>query len=282
VERGAWSKQCRAWGGGSEGRGAWNGGGRDGVCRGNRRRWSEGNERGGEVAGVAPREGFEAEVEDAVKFVERDAHIEAGFGGGEPGAPGGLHEGEAIEIEPADGIRSDGFDGGLFVSFEPSAERGDAVFDKVEAGALHDIVFGSIGGADDFFGDAEGGTDLGAGELTIFEELEVGGGEGRFDDFGAIPEDKRGVGDTGAAFTIFEFGQDLEALGFVELFSGTDDEAVIGVIFEEAAHEGSGGEIRFSWEVGDVEGGQAAPEVEGVGEFFEPDFFGEEDLGKEG
>ena len=32
----------------------------------------------------------------------------------------------------------------------------------------------------------------------------------------------------------------------------------------------------------DGERGEAAPGAEGVGEFFEPDFFGEEDLGVEG
>ncbi len=36
-----------------------------------------------EIRDVAPGEGFEAEVEDAVEFVEGDAHIEADLGGGE-------------------------------------------------------------------------------------------------------------------------------------------------------------------------------------------------------
>ena len=44
---------------------------------------------GGEEAGVAPGEGPEAEVEDAVEFVEGDAHVEAGAGGGEALAAGG-------------------------------------------------------------------------------------------------------------------------------------------------------------------------------------------------
>src|SRR5258708_1978834 len=55
-----------------------------------------------------------------------------------------------------------------------------------------------------------------------------------------------------------------------------------GVFLEEAAHERGGGEIGFGGEVGDDEGREAAPEVEGVGEALEPDFFGEEDLGFEG
>ena len=94
MEGGAWTKHCRAWGDGSGGRGAWNGGGRDGVYRGNRRRWSERNESGGEVAGVAPVQGFEAEVQNAVEFVEGDAHVETGFGGGQAVAAGLLHDGE--------------------------------------------------------------------------------------------------------------------------------------------------------------------------------------------
>ena len=47
---------------------------------------------GGEEAGVAPGEGPEAEVEDAVEFVEGDAHVEPGFGGGEAIAAGLLHD----------------------------------------------------------------------------------------------------------------------------------------------------------------------------------------------
>ncbi len=54
------------------------------------------------VAGVAPGERGEAEVEEAVEFVEGDAHVEADFGGGEASAAGGLHDGEGVEVEPAD------------------------------------------------------------------------------------------------------------------------------------------------------------------------------------
>jgi len=49
---------------------------------------------GRKEASVAPREGFEAEIEDPVEFVERDAHVEADFGGGEAVAAGFLHEWE--------------------------------------------------------------------------------------------------------------------------------------------------------------------------------------------
>ena len=58
---------------------------------------------GGEVAGVAPGEGLEAKVEDAVEFVKGDAHVEAGFGGGEAIAACLLHDGEGVKIKPAEG-----------------------------------------------------------------------------------------------------------------------------------------------------------------------------------
>ena len=66
---------------------------------------------------------------------------------------------------------------GVLFGFEPCAEGGDAVLDKVQARTLHDIVLGVVRGGDDFFGDAEGGADLSAGKFAIFEELEIGAGE---------------------------------------------------------------------------------------------------------
>src|ERR1041385_7186761 len=60
-------------------------------------------ELGGEVTFVAVGEGREAEVVHAVEFVEGDAHVETDFGGGQAIATGLLHDGEAVEIEPADG-----------------------------------------------------------------------------------------------------------------------------------------------------------------------------------
>src|SRR6266853_5663354 len=59
-------------------------------------------ELGRKEAGVAPWEGFESEIENAVEFAERDAHVEADFGGGEAVATGFLHDGE---VEPADGVK---------------------------------------------------------------------------------------------------------------------------------------------------------------------------------
>ncbi len=64
--------------------------------------WAERGEICWDKAGVAPRERREAEVEDAVEFIERDAHVETDFGGGEASAAGGLHDGEGVEVEPAD------------------------------------------------------------------------------------------------------------------------------------------------------------------------------------
>jgi len=71
---------------------------------------ASGLERGGEITGIAPWEGFETEIEHAVEFVEGDAHIEADFGRGEPGTSGGFHDGDAVDIEPADSRRIDGLD----------------------------------------------------------------------------------------------------------------------------------------------------------------------------
>src|SRR5207249_4012225 len=78
--------------------------------RGCRRRWYGFGGRlkaGRKVRSVAVRQVWEAEIEDAVEFVEGDAHFETGFGGSETAAAGLLHDGKALEIEPADGIRID-------------------------------------------------------------------------------------------------------------------------------------------------------------------------------
>src|SRR5205807_8815599 len=110
------------------------------------------------------------------------------------GGPGGLHDGKGIEIEPADGFGIDGRDEFLFGGFEAGAERGDSIFDEVEASALHDIVFVVIGGGDDFLGDAKSGADFGAGEFAVFDELKIGAGDGGFDDFATAPEQERTIG----------------------------------------------------------------------------------------
>src|ERR1051326_2492967 len=121
---------------------------------------ADGHELARQEAHVAVRERFEAEVEDSIELVKGNTHVEADFGGGQSLAASGLHDGNAFDIEPSKGGRVDGFDDDLFFCFEASAERGDAILDKVETGTLHDIVFGVLGGRDDFFGNAESGADF--------------------------------------------------------------------------------------------------------------------------
>jgi hypothetical protein len=110
-----------------------------------------------------------------------------------------LHNGEAIEIEPADSVGIELLDGDLFGGFEPGAERGDAIFDEVEPSTAHDVVLGVIGGGEDFFWDTECGADFGAAELAIFEELKVGRRELGLNDFIDTPKDDGLVGRAGAA-----------------------------------------------------------------------------------
>ena len=141
----------------------------------------------GQVADIAPGLGLEAQVENAVKFVEGDAHFEAGPGGGEAIATGLLHDGQGVEIEPANGGGIDRADGLLFFSFEAGTERGDTIFNEIEASAAHDVVFVVIGGSDDFFGDTESGADFGAREFAVFEELKVGRGKFGNDDVIGAP-----------------------------------------------------------------------------------------------
>jgi hypothetical protein len=147
---------------------------------------------------------------------------------------------------------------------------------------LHDVVFVVVGGGDDLFGDAEGGADFAAREFTIFQELKVGTGEAGLDNFGAVGKEERAIGGAGAALSIAEGGVDLSTLFFVELFVGANDEAVIGIIFYESAHEAGGGEVGLGRELGGVKRRETTPEIEGVGEFFEPDLFGQEDVGGKG
>jgi hypothetical protein len=82
---------------------------------------------GWKEASVAPWEGFEAEIEKPIEFVERNTHVKANLGGGQAVAAGFLHDGETVEVKPADGVWVDFFDGGLLFGFEACAERGNAV-----------------------------------------------------------------------------------------------------------------------------------------------------------
>jgi len=208
-----------------------------------------------------------------------------------------LHDGEGVEIEPAHGgaltldpspIRWErgteecGDGGGVFFGFEAGAKWRDAIFDEIEAGTLHDVVFVVVGGSDDFFGDTEGGADLRAREFAVLEELEISGGKPGGNDFVGAPEEEGAIGGAGAATAVAEGGADLLLLFIGEFLLGTDDAAGIGVVVHEAEHKGGSGEIGFGGERGDVERGETAPEIKRVGEAIEPDFFGEEDLGFEG
>lgn len=147
---------------------------------------------------------------------------------------------------------------------------------------MHDVVFVVVGGGDDLFGDTESGTNFGAGEFAIFEELEVGGGKPGSKDFVGAPEEEGTVEGAGVAAPVAQGGADLFLLFVGEWLIGADDEAGIGVVFHEAIHERGGGEIGFGSEGCDVERGEATPEIKRVGEAFEPDLLGEESLGLEG
>jgi hypothetical protein len=222
---------------------------------------------------------FETEIEGAVEFVEGNAHVETDFGGGQTGAPGLLHDGEAVEVEPTDGVWVDGPNDAAFGSFQPGAERGDTIFDEIEAGTLHDVVFIVIGGGDDFFGDPESGADFGSGKFAVLDELEIGAGDRGFDDFTTVPEQERAIGGAATVFAISQSGQELFFLGVIEVVVGAHDDAHVGVVFDEATHVSGGGVIGFHGELGGSERGKTAPEVVGIGEFFMPHFLGEEDLG---
>jgi hypothetical protein len=63
-----------------------------------------------------------------------------------------------------------------------------------------------VGAGENFFGDAESGADFSARELTVFEELEVGGREFGLNDFGGAPEDN---GFIGGALLQLHAGTDL-------------------------------------------------------------------------
>ena len=65
-----------------------------------------------QIAIVSPGQCFEPEIKDTVQLVEGNAHVEAGFGGGQAGATGVLHDRKAVDVEPACGVWVNGSDGG--------------------------------------------------------------------------------------------------------------------------------------------------------------------------
>jgi len=144
---------------------------------------------------------------------------------------------------------------------------------------LHDIVFGFVGGGNDFFRDAESRADFGAREFAVLQELKIAAGEFWFDDFVDAPEENGAIGGACFALPIPESSNDLLPLVVPEKLIRTNDQAGIGIVFDGAAHESRGSEIGSGSLVGYAQGREAAPEVERVGEFFKPDFFGEKELG---
>jgi len=70
----------------------------------------------------------------------------------------------------------------------------------------------------------------------------------------------------------------LGALVVVELLIGPHDQAGVGIVLDDASHEGAGGEVGLCRHLGDIEGRHSAPGVEGVGQLFKPDFFRKENL----
>ncbi len=132
---------------------------------------------GGEGAGVAPGLRFEAEVEDAIEFVERDAHVEAGFGGDEAGAAGGLHDGQAFEIEPAGG-------GNGKLSIADGKGGAEADGDEDEEVSSEELRVQSVSAG----GGGEGASERGASEGGALKpESVAGGGE-----FGSEISDLKG------------------------------------------------------------------------------------------
>jgi len=138
-----------------------------------------------------------------------------------------------------------------------------------------------VSGGDDFFGDPESGADFGSGKFAVLDELEIGAGDRGFDDFATVPKEEGLVSSARAAFAVVEGREELLFLDVIEVIVGADDETGVAVVFDEAAHERAGGVIGAGGEFSGTERREAAPEIEGVGEFIVPDFFGEEDLGLE-
>jgi hypothetical protein len=211
------------------------------------------------------REIGKAEVENAIEFVEGNTHVETGFGGVETITASLLHDGQTVEVEPADGVRVKGFDRCAFRGFEARAKRGDAVFDEVEARALHHVVFVVVSRGDDFFGDAECSANFGATKFAVFEELHIGGGECWLNDFATVPQEQRTVGYAGAVLAISQRSQKLLFLFIGEWISRANDETDIAVVFHNPTHEVAGGEVSAGGKIGGVERRQAAPKIERVG-----------------
>src|SRR5438445_13060041 len=75
--------------------------------------------------------------------------------------------------------------------------------------------------------------------------------------------------------------ENLLLLRVVEGLLGSDDDAKVGVVLDEAFHEHAGGEIGFGCGFCNVEGREATPEIKWVGQSLKPDFFGKKNLRRE-
>src|ERR1051326_4694304 len=107
------------------------------------------------VSLISPRQMLEAEVEDAIEFVEGDAHVETGASGDETIAAGLLHNRQAIQVKPTDRARIEALHDHIFRGLEPATNRRDAVLDKILPRALHHVVFRVIRRRQNFFRHAE-------------------------------------------------------------------------------------------------------------------------------
>src|SRR5205814_1591978 len=97
------------------------------------------------IALVAPSQVRQAELEGFVNGVGGVAEAEELYGGVHAVAAGLLHEGDVVDVEPADEVGSEGFNNWLDGGFEAGAERGDGVFDEVEALGFGDGAVGIFG-----------------------------------------------------------------------------------------------------------------------------------------
>ena len=109
-------------------------------------------------------------------------------------ASGFLQDWQAVEVKPTDRFGIEASHCHLFAGLEPAAKRGNTIFDEVQPGAAHDIVFRAVGAGDNFFGHTESGADFGTGEFAIFQELQIAAGKFRANDLCAAPKQERLVG----------------------------------------------------------------------------------------
>src|ERR1051326_4044124 len=131
------------------------------------------------VSLISPRQMLEAEVEDAIEFVEGDAHVETGASGDETIAAGLLHNRQAIQVKPTDRARIEALHDHIFRGLEPATNRRDAALDKILPRALHRVVVRVIRRRQNFFRHAERRANFRARKFPILQELQIAAGKGR-------------------------------------------------------------------------------------------------------